>query len=29
MIFQLSRALHLKGVFNEKQLIKVETYLKT
>jgi len=29
MIFQLSKALHLKGVVNEKQLNEVETYLKT
>jgi len=29
MIFQLSKALNLKGIVEEKQLIKVETYLKT
>ncbi len=29
MIFQLSKALNLKGIVDEKQLIKVETYLKT
>ena len=29
MIFQLTKALHSKGEVNEKQLIKVETCLKT
>ena len=29
MIFQLSKALGIEAVVNEKQLIKVKTYLKT
>jgi hypothetical protein len=29
MIFQLSIASNLKGIVNEKQLIKVKTYLNT
>ena len=29
MIFQLSNTINGKGVVNEKQLNKVETYLKT